>query len=220
MTRAPLFLDGLANLYLNRYLKHWRQQGKGNALRAEIVTYADDFVILSRGHGAEALSWTRGVMERIGLTLNEAKTRLVDARTGRFDFLGYTFGPHRFKKDGHWYLGASPSKKSVARVKRKVGAMLGSNHVRPWEEVRNQLNWPLRGWSGYFHYGTRLMAYRAVDNYVLDKVRHFLRRRHKVHSRGTQQFSDEVVFGQRGVIRLRRMNQDSQSRVEDGRGCS
>ena len=70
----------LANLYLNRYLKHWRQQGKGKAPRAEIVTYADDFVILSRGHGAEALSWTRGVMERIGLTLNEAKTRLVDPR--------------------------------------------------------------------------------------------------------------------------------------------
>ena len=131
----------LANLYLNRYLKHWRQQGKGNALRAEIVTYADDFVILSRGHAAEALSWTRGVMERIGLTLNEAKTRLVDAQMGRFDFLGYTFGPHRFKKDGHWYLGASPSRKSVARVKRKVAAMLGPNHVRPWEQVRNQLNW-------------------------------------------------------------------------------
>ena len=166
---------------------------------------ATHLVILSRRHAAEALSWTRGVMERIGLTLNEAKTRLVDAQMGRFDFLGYTFGPHRFKKDGHWYLGASPSRKSVARVKRKVAAMLGPNHVRPWEEVRNQLNWLLRGWSGYFHYGTRLMAYRAVDNYVLDKVRHFLRRRHKVHSRGTQQFSDEVVFGQRGVIRLRRI---------------
>ena len=203
----------LANLYLNRYLKHWRQQGKGNALRAEIVTYADDFVILSRGHAAEALSWTRGVMERIGLTLNEAKTRLVDAQMGRFDFLGYTFGPHRFKKDGHWYLGASPSRKSVARVKRKVAAMLGPNHVRPWEQVRNQLNWLLRGWSGYFHYGTRLMAYRAVDNYVLDKVRHFLRRRHKVHSRGTQQFSDEVVFGQRGVIRRRRIHLGAASAI-------
>jgi RNA-directed DNA polymerase len=193
----------LANLYMNRYLKHWRQQGKGKALRAGIVTYADDFVILSRGHAAEARSWTRGAMERIGLTLNEAKTRLVDAKMGRFDFLGYTFGPHRFKKDGHWYLGASPSKKSVARVKHKVGAMLGPNQVRPWEEVRDQLNWLLRGWSGYFRYGTRLMAYRAVDNYVLDKVRHFLRRRYKVHSRGALQFSDEVVFGMRGVLRLR-----------------
>jgi RNA-directed DNA polymerase len=33
----------------------------------------------------------------------------VNARQGSFDFLGYTFGPHRYRKDGHWYLGASPS---------------------------------------------------------------------------------------------------------------
>ena len=193
----------LANLYMNRFLKHWRQQGKGTAFRAEIVAYADDFVILSRGHAAEALSWTRTVMERIGLTLNEAKTGVVDARAESFDFLGYTFGPHRFKKDGHGYLGASPSKKSVARLRLKVGAVLRPSNVQPWEQVRDRLNQVLRGWSGYFCYGTRLMAYRAVDNYVLDKARHFLRRRHRVHSRGALQFRNEVVFGQRGVIRLR-----------------
>ncbi len=34
------------------------------------------------------------------------------------------FGPHRYKKDGHWYLGASPSKKAVARIKEKVGNLL------------------------------------------------------------------------------------------------
>ena len=34
-------------------------------------------------------------------------------------FLGYTFGPHRCRKDGHWYLGASPSKKAVIRIKEK-----------------------------------------------------------------------------------------------------
>ena len=43
----------------------------------------------------------------------------------------------------------------------------------PWPEVRDQLNRLLRGWSTYFSYGTRLMAYRAVDNYVYDRVRHF-----------------------------------------------
>ena len=82
-----------------------------------IVNYADDFVILSRGCAAEALQFTARTMERIGLTLNQEKTKLVKAN---FDFLGYTFGPHRFKKDGHWYLGASPSRKSVARLRRKV----------------------------------------------------------------------------------------------------
>jgi hypothetical protein len=37
-------------------------------------------VILSRGYAAEALNWTRGVMKRIGLTLNETKTSIKQAR--------------------------------------------------------------------------------------------------------------------------------------------
>jgi hypothetical protein len=62
----------LANLYMNRFLKHWRATGKGEMFRARIVSYADDFVILSCGHAAEALVWTKAVMMRLGLTLNEA----------------------------------------------------------------------------------------------------------------------------------------------------
>lgn len=84
----------LANIYMNRFLKHFRQSGAGEAFRAHVVSYADDFVILSRGHAAEALAWTRDAMTRVGLTNNEAKTSLKDARKERFDFLGYTFGPH------------------------------------------------------------------------------------------------------------------------------
>jgi hypothetical protein len=37
-------------------------------------------------------------MTRIGLTPNEAKTNIKEARRKRFDFLGYTFGPHRLRK--------------------------------------------------------------------------------------------------------------------------
>ena len=76
-------------------------------------------------------------------------------------------------------------------------------NVEPWTEVRDRLNRILRGWSNYFGYGTRLMAYRAVDQYVYERVRSFLRRRHKVSSRGITTFSDAVVFGKLGVLRLR-----------------
>ena len=34
----------LANLYMNRFLKYWRLQGKGEQWRAHVVAYADDFV--------------------------------------------------------------------------------------------------------------------------------------------------------------------------------
>ncbi|PYI74362.1 MAG: group II intron reverse transcriptase/maturase [Verrucomicrobia bacterium] len=192
----------LANLYMNRFLKHWQITGKSKAFRAQVVTYADDFVILSRGHAAEALNWTRSVMTRLGLTLNEAKTSIKAARKESFHFLGYTFGPHRYKPDGHWYLGASPSKKSRQRIKQKVGGLLRPVNVGEWEAVRARLNQILRGWSAYFSYGSRATAYREVNNYVSDRVRHFLKRRHKVQSRGTEHYGYQRIFGELKVLRL------------------
>ena len=189
----------LSVIYMNRFLKHWRLTRRGEAFRAHVISYADDFVILSRGHAAEALAWTKAVMTKLGLTLNEAKTSLKDARTECFDFLGYTFGPHRYRKDGHWYLGASPSKKSVLRIKTKIGDILVAGNKGTWPDVRDRLNRLLLGWSAYFGYGTRLQAYRAVDQHVCDRVRYFLCRRHNVKGRGTQQFPYDVVFGTLGV---------------------
>src|SRR5712675_2911992 len=54
----------LANIYMNRFLKYWRLTGRGEAFRAHVVSYADDFVILSRGRAAQALTWTKAVMAR------------------------------------------------------------------------------------------------------------------------------------------------------------
>jgi len=201
----------LANLYMNRLLKGWRNTRRGEQFDAHIVNYADDFVILSRGKAAEALNWTRQVVTRMGVTLNEAKTSIKEARQESFNFLGYTFGPHRYKKDGRWYLGASPSKKAVTRIKDKVGQLLVPSNTGTWEEARNRLNQILRGWSAYFNYGTRVAAYDAVDRYVYESVRHFLRRRHQVHSRGTNRFSIEAVFGELGVLRLSRARVQTRS---------
>ena len=192
----------LANLYMNRMLKGWRQSRRGEQFRAHMVNYADDFVILSRGKAAEALEWTRGVLERLELTLNEKKTSVRNAREERFDFLGYTFGPHYSPRTGRKYIGHSPSKKSVSRIKTKVGDLLVPGNMEPWGKVSGRLNQILKGWRAYFGCGSTSKAYRAVDEHVYDKVRHFLRRRHKVSSQGTRQFPEERVFGSMGVVRL------------------
>ena len=192
----------LANLYMNRFLKYWRITERGKAFKAQVVNYADDFVILTHRHAAEARDWTRAVMTRLGLNLNETKTQLKEARTESLDFLGYTFGPHRYWKDGRQYLGASPSKKSVARMRQKVSDLLIPGNTDPWLEVRDRLNRIVQGWSNYFSYGTRARAYRAVDHHVADRVRSFLRRRRQVSGRGTRILADQVIFGPLGVHRL------------------
>jgi RNA-directed DNA polymerase len=61
----------------------------------------------------------------------------------------------------------------------------------------------LKGWSGYFDYGTCTPAYRAIDNHVMTRVQHFLVKRHRVPSRGTARFSRDTVFGELGVLSLR-----------------
>jgi RNA-directed DNA polymerase len=195
----------LANIYMNRFLKYWRLTGRGEAFCAHVVAYADDFVILSRGCAAEALAWTKAVMTRLRLTVNEAKTSLTNARQERFDFLGYSFGPHRYKANGLWYLSASPSKKSVQQFKTKVGNLLVPGNNDPWPEVRDTLNRSLLGWSNYFCHGTCRAAFRGVDQYVYERVRDFLARRHKVAGRGTKRFSRDVVYGERGLLRLERL---------------
>jgi RNA-directed DNA polymerase len=193
----------LANLYMNRMLKGWRQTGRAEQFRAQIVNYADDFVILSRGKAKETLEWTRRTLERLELTLNEKKTSIRDARRERFDFLGYTFGPHYSARTGREYIGRSPSKKSVNRVKEKVGDILKPQNVTPWDEVRDRLNQTLTGWKVYFGLGSTSKAYSVIDERVEERVRHFLRRRHKVSSQGTRQFSMKRIYGELGVFRLR-----------------
>jgi hypothetical protein len=94
-----------------------------------------------------------------------------------------------------------PQPRTCGRVRRlttKVGELLVPGNQDSWPEVCNRLNAMLRGWSAYFSYGTRLMAYWAVDNNVYHAVRHFLSRRHKVRSRRTRRFSAAEIFGTYG----------------------
>ena len=190
----------LANLYINRLLKYWRITERGKAFQAYVVSYADDFVILSRGGARQALEWTQKVIEQMGLTLNEEKTVIRDALKERFDFLGYTFGRVWFKKDGSWYMGAGPSKVSIDRLKRKVRKQLRPQEKGTWPAVCPRLNALLKGWSAYFSYGTTQPAFRAVERNVYERVRVFLVQRHKVRSRGISRFPSEKVFGKMGVF--------------------
>jgi hypothetical protein len=75
--------------------------------------------------------FTAAVMTKLRLSLNEAKTSIRDARKERFEFLGYSFGPHYWWKNGQRYMGASQSKKSVQWIKAKISELLVSGGASP-----------------------------------------------------------------------------------------
>jgi RNA-directed DNA polymerase len=197
----------LANIYMHRFLKAWRKQGKGIEFRARVVNYADDFVILTRGHAKAALEWTRHVITKIGLSLNEQKTSIRDGRREPFHFLGYTFGPMTSRRTGRRYLGAAPSAKARTKLREAVRKVLHRGNVAPWTEVVRKLNQVLRGWENYFSYGSVGRSYEAVNWMVLERTRNMLRRRHRVAaSRAWRRFSAPEIYTKYGVHKLRRRN--------------
>ena len=92
----------------------------------------------------------------------------------------------------------------MRRIKTKIGELLTPGNKGTWHEVRTRLNRILEGWSAYFCYGALASAYEAVDQHVYGRTRNFLRKRHKVQGRGTDQFSRERIYGELAVRCLRR----------------
>jgi RNA-directed DNA polymerase len=195
----------LANIYIHRFIKAFRKHGLDEKHGATLVSYADDFVVLCRKGARQALEVIRRWMTRIGLELNEEKTCVRDGRRESFDFLGYTFGPMYSPRTGGCYLGAAPSKKALQRLKEKIRHQLRPSNVAPVELVVSHLNRVVRGWANYFIYGTVVKARTLVDRYLYERTRHFLRRRHKVSSRGTSQFPESIIFGEMGVVSARKL---------------
>src|SRR6516162_1727127 len=124
----------LANLYMRRFVLGWKKLGLERSLGTRIVTYADDLVILCRrGKAEEALQRLREITVRLGLTINEEKTRICRIPEGEFDFLGYTFGRMYSARTGQARLGYRPSKKSIKRMVEKVHAL--TDRTGTWQET-------------------------------------------------------------------------------------
>jgi group II intron reverse transcriptase/maturase len=193
----------LANLYFRRFMLAWYGGGHARRLHAEVVNYADDFVILCpQGRGEEAMATMRRLMTKLGLTVNEKKTRLVKLPEERFDFLGYTVGRF-YGLGGRPYWGTAPSKKAIKKLKGRIH----DETTRRWNETTvekrvEELNPVIRGWSNYFSQGPVGRIYRDIDSYTARRLRVWLRRRSGKRGTGYRQYSDQYLYEKLGLIRL------------------
>jgi RNA-directed DNA polymerase len=191
----------LANIYMRRFLKAWEARGNAVRFRARVVNYADDFVILCRQAPEKALAEARSILSRIGLALNDKKTRVCYAWKEPFDFLGYTLGPQYSFGSGQGYLAAYPSAKSKQRLKQKLRRMTDCRMT--WQDVKNvvrDVNRVVRGWINYFSYGTRWKTYVMLERFLQRRIRGWLVRKHKVDSRGERRFPPAYVYEHLGLV--------------------
>ncbi len=193
----------MSNVYFRRFILAWKKFGWDDRTQSVIVNYADDFVICCRpGNGPAALEATKRIMGKLGLTLNERKTRLVCAAEENFDFLGYTIGRF-YGNGGKPYIGTRPSKKAVKNLLRAIHDETTRQWYTSQPEVRTAvINQKLRGWAGYFDQGPVLKEYRTIQNYTERRLRRWLMRRRQKRGAGYHQYPDEYLYEKLGLIKL------------------
>ena len=160
----------LANLYLNP-LDH-EMAGKGY----QMIRYADDFVVCCRteAEAHAALAEIGQWVQAAGLTLHPTKTRIVNAaERGGFDLLGYHFEQYREGGGKKW-----PRQKSQFKLRESLREKLRRGRSGSIRQIVAELNPTLRGWYGYFKYSLPT-AMQRVDEWVRERIRHIIRRRHK-----------------------------------------
>ncbi len=196
----------LSNLYLHILDRIWERNKLQQRLGARIVRYADDIVILCRRNKSDqAMAVLRQVLERLGLTLNETKTKFVNAYEGKFDFLGFTIWMGRGRKTGNYYPHVQPSKRTEQKVKDRITELTQRGRtIMPLEWVVNEVNAMVRGWVGYFHYRNCSQSLGRVRNHLEQRLITHLRKRHKVRARksGYVRFPNRSLYEKYGLYKV------------------
>jgi RNA-directed DNA polymerase len=196
----------LANIYLNKLDRIWAarcgQLGK-------LIRYADDFVAMCRTESAarEALRRIGLVMDRLGLTLHPAKTRLVDLRGGKesFVFLGCTIRKRRsIQRNPRWhFMQRWPSPKATKKLRARIREITSKRQSgKDVKQVIAELTPVLRGWGNYFRTGNADREFNRIDTYVVRKLRRWQRRRGGQRPTKRPSFTYQQLYGM-GLHRLR-----------------
>jgi len=195
----------LANIYfhlLDRIVNDSRSLFCKHGVR--IIRYADDFVLMGRKLPEEVIDKLKNLLHRMGLSLNEGKTRKINARRESFNFLGFTI---RYDKDikgrdiRYWNI--MPSKKSEQKVRDKVKEYLRTHGHYKAEDVASGLNSIIRGWLNYFcipGVSYPAMSKRRLRAYLSMRLYRYYSRKSQRKSRLYRQKAFEVLVTKFGLI--------------------
>jgi hypothetical protein len=189
----------LANIYLNKLDRIWVARCSQLGI---LVRYADDLVAMcgTESQAREALRRIGLVMDRLGLTLHPAKTRLVDLRRGKesFIFLGCTIRKKRSiqRNPRKYYVQRWPSPKATKKLRDRVREMTTQRQSgKDVKQIIAELTPVLRGWGNYFRTGNADREFNKMDSFVVKSLRRWQFRRGGQRPAKRAPFSSAQLYG-------------------------
>lgn len=183
----------------------------------KIVRYADDFVLMGEKINQQAIGKLKELINRMGLTINESKTRLVEAKQEAFHFLGFTMSYDKDTKGRNIrYWNVTPSKKSEQKIRDKIKEYLKSHGHSSVYMVTNDLNAILRGWLNYFDIqgvSYPAMSKRRLRYYLSNSIYRYYNRKSQRKCRLYGQNAYETLVQKYGLIDPTKHSLKTQLRV-------
>lgn len=188
----------LANIYMNlldRIVN--KPQGYFANRGIRMIRYADDFILMSKHINQEIISKVHGYLQRMGLTINTEKSKVVRAKEESFDFLGFTFRYDRsiFSKQGRFW-NIFPKAKSQKKIRRNLDTTLKKIGHYPPEGVVAELNPILRGWMNYYKIDKvsyTQLPFKKLDDYLRNRLHRYYNRKSQRRTR---------LYGQQAYYKL------------------
>jgi group II intron reverse transcriptase/maturase len=185
----------LSNIYLHILDSVLEKRQK--SLGAKLIRYADDFVVLCKWDTQKPMELVEYIIDRLGLTLNQDKTSIVDTYQDSFSFLGFELCRMKGRKTGKYFTHIQPSKRSLKNVKDRITLLTRRElRVLPLDCIIEPVNSTIRGWVNYFHYGNSTKRFKQLRRHTELRMHTHLRKRHCIRDRGAgyNRFTDRMLY--------------------------
>ena len=195
----------LSNILLTPFDREMRKRGY------QLTRYADDWVVTFRTkHEAEqSLEEAGKILEKLGVTLNAVKTRIVHISYG-FEFLGYKIKrgsrPMRLSngqirssaRQGKLY--AYPREKSIQHFKDQIRKLTCRKAPVTTQTLIEQINPVIRGWGNYYCRANVRTLFHHLDRWVIQRI--WSHRLKRWRSCGWKKLPESLLHGKMGLVNL------------------
>ncbi len=196
----------LANIYMNlldRIVN--RPDGYYHDRGVRMIRYADDFILIAKHINQETILKTHRLLDRMELTINQQKSKLIKAKESPLDFLGFTirYDQSIFGK-GKRFWNIMPSAKSQKKMRQNINGKLKKIGHYPANAVVSELNPILRGWMNYYKIDKvsyTQVAFRKLDDYLRKRIDRYYNRKSQRKSNLHGQQAYDLLTSFYGLIK-------------------
>jgi group II intron reverse transcriptase/maturase len=195
----------LSNVLLTPF--DWEMRERGYRL----TRYADDWLVTcrSRKEAEQVLAEAKKILTKLGVTLNEQKTRIVHITEG-FEFLGYKVkrGNRKLRLPAHKIrTGAQryshyvyPTQKAIDRFKEQIRKLTRRKAGISVQQLIEDINPVIRGWGQYYCKAHVRGLFNRLSRWIVQRIWSYRFKRWRCA--GYRELPQRRLYGKMGLVNL------------------